>query len=193
MPDCCQVHPGTEDVGGIDASLGHAFNTFSESVTETVALWMSGCRLWEQREKEDLVAFEVFDKRMTPRDTEPSVTIQKRGIFSISRAAHKLIGDASSVELLYDPDREIIAMRPSNASHAYTLRAQSSRAMGQMILSATAFTQYYKIDTSVSRRWKPYEEDGMLCIDLRSHGIEIVGNRTKREDAEPEEGVTQTE
>ncbi|MBM4644510.1 hypothetical protein GS464_18395 [Rhodococcus hoagii] len=51
---------------------------------------------------------------------------------------------------------------------------------GQVVMSATAFTQYFDIDTSVSRRFKPYEKDGMLCIDLRGPSVKVVGNRTKR-------------
>ncbi|MGO8610160.1 hypothetical protein ACC848_45250, partial [Rhizobium johnstonii] len=64
----------------------------------------------------------------------------------------------------------------------YTIRPQSARDTGQVIVSATAFTQYYDIDTLVSRRYKPFEEDGMLLIDLRGPSVEIKGNRTKQED-----------
>ncbi|MFC0680526.1 hypothetical protein ACFFGH_22055 [Lysobacter korlensis] len=130
--------------------------------------------------------FEVFDKRMAPLAKAPSITIQKRGIFSINKAAHKLIGEPETVELLFDAEEQIIAMRPSNESHAYGIRPQSAqRDAGQVILSATAFTQYFEIDTSVSRRFKPYEQDGMLCIDLKGPSVEVKGNRAKRE--EPEE------
>ncbi len=128
------------------------------------------------------MGFEVFDKRMTPLAKAPSVTIQKRGIFSINRAAHRLIGEPETVELLYDRDSRIIAMRPSSELHAYTIRPQTSKEAGQVILSATAFTQYFDIDTSVSRRYTPYEEEGMLCINLAGPSIEIRGNRTKRDE-----------
>jgi hypothetical protein len=128
--------------------------------------------------------FEVFDKRMAPLAKAPSVTIQKRGIFSINKAAHKLIGEPDTVELLFDRDANIIAMNPSSASHAYAIRPQTSRDAGQVILSATAFTQYYDIDTVVSRRYTPFERDGMLWIDLNGPSVEIVGNRAKRSEAD---------
>jgi hypothetical protein len=128
--------------------------------------------------------FEVFDKRMTPLAKAPSITIQKRGTFSINKAAHKLIGEAETVELLYDRDARVIAMRPSTEGHAYALRSQSARETGQMILSATAFTQYYDIDTTLSRRYKPYLSDGMLCIDLAGESVVVRGNRTKSTDSE---------
>lgn len=133
--------------------------------------------------------FEVFDKRMAPLAKAPSVTIQKRGIFSINRAAHKLIGEPETVELLFDREDNLIAMRPSSESHAYAIRPQTSRDTGQVILSATAFTQFYDIDTVVSRRFKPFEQDGMLCIDLNGPSVEVVGNRAKRDDSEDPEDV----
>lgn len=128
------------------------------------------------------MGFEVFDKRMAPLAKAPSITIQKKGIFSINRAAHNLIGAPETVELLYDRDAEIIALKPSSGSHAYAIRPQTTSETGQVILSATAFTQYYDIDTTISRRYEPYEDDGMLCIDLRGKSVEIIGNRSKRED-----------
>lgn len=127
------------------------------------------------------MGFEVFDRRMAPLAKAPSVTIQKKGIFSINRAAHQLIGAPDTVELLFDKEASIIAMRPSEEPHAYAVRPQTNSGTGQMILSASAFTQYYDIDTDVSRRYKPYAQDGMLCIDLRGPSVEVVGNRTKHE------------
>ena len=139
------------------------------------------------------MAFEVFDKRMAPLAKAPSVTIQKRGIFSINKAAHKLIGEPETVELLFDKDAHIIAMRPSAESHAYTVRPQSERKTGQVILSATAFTQYYDVDTKISRRYQPYEQDGMLCIDLTSPSVEMIGNRAKKQGAEDEDDLLDDE
>jgi hypothetical protein len=129
------------------------------------------------------VAFEVFDKRMAPLAKSPAITIQKRGIFSINKVAHQMIGEAETVELLYDKDAQIIAIRPVQGTppHAYTVRPQSKRDTGQTILSATAFTQYYNIDTTVSRRWEPYKDGNMLCIDLKGKSAVIRGNRTKKE------------
>lgn len=134
------------------------------------------------------MGFEVFNKRMAPLAKAPSVTIQKRGIFSINKAAHKLIGEPKTVELLFDKDNQIIALRESEQPHAYAIRPQSKqRDTGQMVLSATAFTQFYDIDTSISRRFKPYVQDNMLCIDLNGPSVEVVGNRSKRASREHQE------
>lgn len=134
--------------------------------------------------------FEVFDKRMTPLAKAPSVTIQKRGVISLNKAAHDLLGGAETVELLYDQERQVMALRATDDSslHAYAVRTGSKRGPGQAIVSATAFTQHYRIDTTATRRWKPFVEDGMLCIDLTTEGVVITGNRTKATTpSEPEE------
>ncbi|MEX5257859.1 hypothetical protein [Kocuria arenosa] len=124
---------------------------------------------------------EVFGKRMTPLAKAPSVTLQKRGVISLNKASHDLIGNAETVELLYDRDRNVIALRAADDSspHAYAVSSGSKRGPGQAIVSATAFTANYGIDTTATRRWKPFVEDGMLCVDLTEEGLVITGNRTK--------------
>ena len=101
--------------------------------------------------------FEIFDKRMTPLAKAPSVTIQKRGVISLNKAAHDLVGNAETVELLYDRDRQVMALRATDDSspHAYSVRSGSKRGPGQAIVSATAFTAHYGINTTATRRWKP--------------------------------------
>ncbi|WP_062737489.1 hypothetical protein [Kocuria turfanensis] len=109
------------------------------------------------------------------------MTIQKRGVISLNKAAHDLIGNAETVELLFDRDRQVMAVRATDDSspHAYVVRNGSKRGPGQAIVSATAFTAHYGIDTTATRRWKPFVEDDMLCVDLTTEGTVITGNRTK--------------
>jgi hypothetical protein len=145
-------------------------------------------------EEEFRMSFEVFNRRSAPLAKAPSLTIQKRGTFSMNKAAHRMINEPESVELLFDRDSQIVAIRPSNEAHAYTLRTQGKSDTGQVVLSGAAFTKYYDIDTSVSRRFKPYEQEGMLCVDLRGESSEVVGNRAKRdsEDSAAEEGESES-
>ncbi|MEX5297008.1 hypothetical protein QYM41_17165 [Kocuria sp. CPCC 205268] len=85
------------------------------------------------------------------------------------------------MELLYDRQRKFLALHATDDSspHAYAVRGGSKRGPGQAIFSATAFTAHYGIDTTVTRRWKPFVEDGMLCVGLAQEGTVITGNRTK--------------
>lgn len=130
------------------------------------------------------MGFEVFDKRQAPMRGTPSVTIQKRGIISISGAAHAFIDRARVVELLFDRERKVMALRPSEPSaQSYELREPAKS--GQTLLSATAFTQAYDIDTTVSRRFEPFVEDGMLCVAIEGPSTIVRSNRTKNNSADP--------
>lgn len=101
--------------------------------------------------------FGVFDKRLTPLAKAPSVTIHKREVISLHKAAHDLVDAAETVELFYDRERQVMALRATDDSfpHAYAVRNGSKCGSGQAIVSATAFTQHYGIDTTATRRWKP--------------------------------------
>lgn len=133
------------------------------------------------------MAFEVFDKRLVPLRGTPSVTLQKRGILSINAAAHALIGKAKVVELLFDAERRVMAVRPAVPSPtAYHVRGPSKT--GQVLLSVTAFTNAFGIDTENSRRYDPFVEGGMLCIDLNGPSIVIRGNRSKDSDPRQTKG-----
>ncbi|MGQ4818130.1 hypothetical protein ACQ1ZK_13345, partial [Enterococcus faecium] len=111
----------------------------------------------------------------------PSVTIQKRGLISLNRAAFALMGEPEAVELLYDRDEKIVGLRPVGevSAHSYPLRPQSNKQdSGPLMVGGTAFTQYYGIDTTVSRRWVPTLVDGVLCVDLKVEGAVATSNRS---------------
>ncbi|HJX78085.1 hypothetical protein [Glutamicibacter sp.] len=124
------------------------------------------------------MGFEVFDRTSAPSTKTPFVTVQKSGVLSLNAAAHELINKADIVELLFDRDARIIGLKPAERS-ARSYEFRKAGKSGQVIVAAIAFTQHYEIDTSVSRRWTPYEQDGILCIDLNRHHTEIQGNRSK--------------
>src|SRR5579875_1045258 len=113
--------------------------------------------------------FESFSRRLVPSRHEPRVTLQKRGAISLNASAYRVLGTPSSVELLYDRNQRIIGLRPVDpgADNAYPVRPATS-ASGPFVVSAMAFTRYYEIDTSVTRRWPAYLEDGVLCVALTS-------------------------
>lgn len=123
------------------------------------------------------MAFEVFDKRKSALGKAPSATLQRKGILSLNAPAHQLINSSDSVELLYDREKRVIALRPSEEAHAYAFRVANERT-GQVVVSLTAFTEFYEIDTSKSQRLTPRKEDDMLLLDL-NEGVPIVGNRSK--------------
>jgi hypothetical protein len=122
--------------------------------------------------------FETFKKRMVPLKKAPYVTIQKRGTMSFNAAAHAALGNPEAVELLYDVKQQIMGVRAVDPAveHAYPLRSPSKKDQS-FILSGTAFTKYYEIDTTVSTRYPATMEDGILCIDLKQEGTVVTSNR----------------
>jgi len=131
------------------------------------------------------MGFQVFDRRHAPMRGEPSVTLQSSGVLSINAPAHRMIDNAMKVELLFDPSREVMALRPSEGSpRSYELREPTST--GLTMVSLTAFANAYGIDLSTSRRFQPFLEDGMLCVDLKGESVAVRGNRSRGEERRAE-------
>ena len=136
--------------------------------------------------------FEVFTKRMVPLVKQPSVTIQKRGTMSLNASAHAALGAPAAVELLYDADAGVVGFRAVSpeSPHAYPLRAVGKKPDGPFVVSGTAFTKYYGIDTGVSKRWVAEIVDGVLCVNLRGEFAVVTSNRS-RPPTSSAEGVEQ--
>ena len=130
--------------------------------------------------------FEVFTKRMVPLVKSPYVTIQKRGSFSLNASAHAALGAPRALELLYDASGRVIGLRgvEPEAPHAYPLRNATNKVIGPWIVSGSAFTKYYNIDTSVSRRWPAVLDDGVLCLHLSGESTLVIGNRGSKSNNE---------
>lgn len=124
--------------------------------------------------------FQVFDKRAIPISGEPMVTIQRKGPISINRIAYRAMGEPSYVELLYDPDEQIVGFRPLKEllPHAYPVRVQGKGST--FLIAGHAFLKFYDIPNEVSTRYVAEMFDDVLGVDLKKKGIEVTGNRTGR-------------
>jgi hypothetical protein len=129
------------------------------------------------------MAFEKFSRKSAGKSSEPFVTIQRRGTFSMNAASAKLLSGGQPVEklpleLFYDKDEKAVGLRRANGNAAtspdvYYLRKQPSSE--SYIVSGQAFTIHYKIDTSVSRRYRAtLTDDGILTFRLTDKHIEVV-------------------
>lgn len=142
------------------------------------------------------MAFEVYEKGSAPVSTIPSVTIQKRGLISVNRAAFEALGRPQGVELLWDSERRAIALRPAplENQNAYPLRAQGSHAeKGPWLVAGTLFTQFIGLDTSQAFRWTPTIEDGLLVIDVSKPGSRVSSPRSRAKTLENESDVVTAE
>lgn len=126
------------------------------------------------------MAFEVYEKGSAPVATVPSVTVQKRGLISLNRAAFKLLGEPPAVLLLWDSEREVIGLRgvPLDAANAYPVRPQTSNSTkGPLLVAGGLFTKFIGLNTETAYRWKPRMEDEVLCIDVGTPGAKVNSNR----------------
>lgn len=127
------------------------------------------------------MGFEVFEKKSAPLAKVPSVTIQRRGLISLNRAAYALIDNPEAVVLLWDQERRVIGLKPApiEDQNAYPARPQTPKSdKGPVMVAGSLFTQYYKIDTAESYRWVPTVVDGILCIDISKPGQKVTSNRS---------------
>ncbi|MUK02544.1 hypothetical protein GM708_11790 [Vibrio cholerae] len=137
------------------------------------------------------MAFKVFEKGSAPAPTIPTVTIQKRGMFSLNDAAFQLIGKPEGVQFLWDGELKQIAVQavPLTSPNAYPTRRQGpgkESDRGIVLIAGTMFTKYIGIDTSVAKRWVPRVEDGMLIVDLNEPSQTVASTRRKTDSTSPD-------
>lgn len=138
------------------------------------------------------MGFEVYKRGSAPPQTAPTVTIQKRGLFSLNPAANALIEHPDALQFLWDKDNRFIGLRPCSTSdpNAYPTRSVSQGAAakdkagtGTVLVAGTLFTRHIGLDTTHARRWVPRLDEGMLVIDLNEEGQEVISNRNKAKHA----------
>jgi hypothetical protein len=119
--------------------------------------------------------FETFmrQRRMEP---QPFVTIQKKGVISLNRAAFEALESPEAVELLYDGDERLVALRKTDPSleHAHHVRTPVEN-HATWLISCSGFVNYYEIDASVSIRRAARKEGDLLIINLNDPGVSPRG------------------
>ncbi len=119
--------------------------------------------------------FETFT-RQRRHGRQPFVTIQKKGVISLNKAAFDALENPDSVELLYDPDARLVGLRKvdSSVEHSYQVRAPVEN-HATWLISGAAFVGYYEIDTSASIRRAARMDGDLLIIDLNDPGVDPRG------------------
>jgi hypothetical protein len=126
--------------------------------------------------------FEVFDRKAKPKVSQPLVTLQASGTFSMNEASYEALGAPDEVELLYDPGEQIVGFRPAGETspHSYPIKPQPNGRTYQT--GGRAFCAHYGIETGTARRFAGEVMGDILAIDLKGVS-KIVGRngRTKQE------------
>jgi hypothetical protein len=131
--------------------------------------------------------FETFTRQRRV-GRQPYVTIQKKGVISLNRAAFEALESPDTVELLYDPDARLVALRKvdSSVEHAYQVRAPVPN-HATWLVSGSAFTAYYEIDTSNSVRRAARMDGDLLVVDLNDPGVDPRGEPADAPEMDPPE------
>jgi hypothetical protein len=127
--------------------------------------------------------FETFTRqRRTGR--QPYVTLQKKGVISLNKAAFEALDSPESVELLYDPDARLVALRKvdSAVEHAYQVRAPVEN-HATWLVSGGAFMSYYEIDNSASVRRAARKDGDLLIVNLNDPGVDPRVEQTEGSDS----------
>ena len=120
-----------------------------------------------------------FDRRAAPVSTEAFVTLQKKGMLSLNKAAMNLLGNAKTVTLLYNQESNQIGIRPCRQDNqrAYPVRLQGSGSTH--LIAGQAFTKFFGIETGVARRYKAETVVDMLIVDLNQDAPVVTGPRSR--------------
>lgn len=120
--------------------------------------------------------FEVFDRKSKPVATQPLVTLQASGTFSMSRAAYEALGSPEAVDLLYDREERIVGFRPAEKedAHSYPIKPQQNSLNYQT--AGRAFCTYYNIETGSARRFAAKMFGDVLAIDLKESSQTVSRN-----------------
>jgi hypothetical protein len=119
------------------------------------------------------------------------VSIQKRGVIVINRAAHELLKRPDWVTLWCEDENHskmIIASSTKGAEGATPARKQGNSS--SRYVAGMAFTTWYRIDVTVARNFTPVLEDGDLRIDL-TQGKQAIGLSHRKRQANGKAGTLQ--
>lgn len=122
--------------------------------------------------------FELYQRQRFAPSPDPIITIQRKGLLSLNRAAYDALGAPPAVELLYNRSDRLIGVRKAKqgADHAIDLRSRTGTAW---TVSAKGFLRFYGIDVPAAVRRLARVKEGMLVIDLKERGVAATPGRQK--------------
>jgi hypothetical protein len=124
--------------------------------------------------------FEAYRRQRRAPSADPFVTIQKKGIFALNHAAYDALAAPKTVELLYDREKRLIAMRKVKEGFEHGLNVrQGTNSKITWQISGKGFLKFYGVRVSEAVRRPARLEDGLLIIDLNDPGVAATPGRQK--------------
>ena len=113
------------------------------------------------------MSFEVF-KAGQPRVSKvPRIGLSRHGYFSVNRTAYELLGRPSRVVLMYDAERELVALEPAGEDTPHSYKVVQQGKSQSYIVAAKAFCDHYEIAYGDEvLHFTPRKEGGLLIFEL---------------------------
>ena len=124
--------------------------------------------------------FEVFDAQSAPRVKQPLVSLQRKGVFTLNRAAFIALGEPEAVHLLFDPHERVVGFSAADPGQLNTYAVRVTEPSGSYAISGVSFVKHYEIPVDVARRWPAKLDDGVLFFALDDPAVEVVGRDARQ-------------
>jgi hypothetical protein len=114
------------------------------------------------------VSFEVFERPGRSPD-EPVLSVRSSGNLRLNPAARRLLGAAVRVELLFDRERRVAGVRPSQRPEGspVVFRLRTTRDHGGATIHAQAFVDHYGLRPDEVRHLPvSRESDGTVVAEI---------------------------
>lgn len=131
--------------------------------------------------------FEEFDQYHSRSVKTLFVTIQRRGNFSLNRAAYKALDEPEAVKMLFNRSKRLIAFRKADSNVSRSTPVRRQHQSESFLIAGLTFCKEYDIDTTTARRYVGKMQDGLLIVDLNEPSTNATGPRAH----DDESGVLQ--
>jgi hypothetical protein len=122
---------------------------------------------------EDGLALKVFDRSAPPPSGEPSVTIHRRGVIAMNRAAAEALGSPDAIELMYDESERVVGIRPAGPGSRRGFKLGRAGKSSTREAVGKSFLNHHGIPHDTAKRYEVKKSGDLLLIDLKQGGIEV--------------------
>ncbi len=121
--------------------------------------------------------FEEFEQYHSRSVKTILVTIQRRGNFSLNRAAYKALGEPTALKLLFNRSKRLIGFRRADSSELRSVPVRRQHQSESFLVAGLTFCKEFDIDTSTARRYVGKMQEGVLIVDLNESSTDATGPR----------------
>ncbi len=121
--------------------------------------------------------FEEFDQYHSRSVKTLFITIQRRGNFSLNRAAYKALGEPEAVKMLFNRSKRQIGFRKADSNVSRSTPVRRQHQSESFLIAGLTFCKEYDIDTTTARRYVGKIQDGILIVDLNEPSTNATGPR----------------